>query len=90
MKEEHIRALVSSIRKSNQIVQDNLNIGFEQHERYRKNQPLTPVQRILAKCIHCRSIQYEQGDLLDDCPIIDCPLDEFLSSKNISKDKLKK
>jgi hypothetical protein len=89
MKEEHIRALVSSIRKSNQIVQDNLNIGFEQHERYRKNQPLTPVQRILAKCIHCRVIQYKQTDLLDECPITDCPLQALLN-RDVSENKVKK
>lgn len=89
MKEEHIEKFVKSIRERNQIVKNNLEIGFQQHERYRKNQSLTPVQRILAKCIHCRAIQYKQSDLLDECPIIDCPLHELLN-RDVSKNKVKK
>ena len=89
MTEEQIRAMVKSIRKRNQIVEKNLNIGFEQHERYRKNQSLTPVQRILAKCIHCRAIQYQQTDILDECPITDCPL-EALLNRDVSENKVKK
>lgn len=88
MKEDDIKKMVKRLKQDNRMVKRNLNIGYDQYNRYLKLKPLTQTQAILAKCIHCRIIQYAIDDPTEMCPILTCPLHDILR-KRLTKDDLK-
>jgi len=79
MKIQHLEKIKRKTRKERKVrkenFSDNLDTGIGLFvNRYLRCQSLTPLQRILVKCAHCRGIEHEMDDSMADCPVDDCPL----------------
>lgn len=83
-------ALAGNEKIRRMIFGDNLHVGIGLFaHNYLKGESLTPLQRILVKCAHCRGIEHMVDDSMEDCPVDDCPLSyavrEIISEEDLGK-----